>query len=710
MIGKDSHHHPSSAARQFTLVSLLLYLSLVVAGSVNAESLDDLLNLSLEDLDNYKISAPTRSEIKLSDSPDSVTLITYEQIQQSAAQTIPELLRSVAGVNVRWNPMVQTIDIRGYGSNPFTSKVLLLIDGVPYNSWNKGGFPQHPGFDFFNLDNVKHIEVVRGPGSALYGENALNGVINIVTLAGEEISRAHVSSRGGARNTRSLTAYYGGKLSEDSSLFVSGQVLESQLPTELWADESDADAKGYDIYIKGKYKKVQASWYRKQDSFDGFVHDVAPGLQFVSAKEIGQTVNIASLQFDHKDVDGRWSTKMTGSFSNRNGSHCGSCHAPAQSESFQVEEDHGYQALANVLLGYHELEHHDLLIGAEWRRIDAGDHSHEFSGSQQTHNPSEPATHHVNQPYSYRKAAIYAQDTMSFMNDSLKFIAGVRYETKTSPFLFSDELYPRIAIVSKPIDNLTVRAGWKKAARYPTFSELYLDTWFVAFQTPGGAIPLASFEPNPELQPEYIESFDLGFEYNFGSPIRAKLDLYHNEIEDTISIAYPVQRSENHPNDAIVRGLEMELKAEPSESVSMYINWAVQINQENGNGTDSMGNRLNFSYAPRHKINLGATYRPTEAFTAVIDINWKDEYMAPAFWYQHAFEDPTPVPLDDYAIVNIDLSYRPSLGALYKGKPLRISLSGKNVTNETPFETLTGFGGRITGREWYLSVAYDWNL
>ena len=115
--------------------------------------------------EEIRIKAPAKIEQPISKVPNSVTVITAQQIRESGARTIPELLRLVAGVNIRWNPMVQTIDIRGFGTNPFTSRVLLMIDGVPYNAWDKGGFPQHPSLDFFVLQNVKRIEVVRGPGS-----------------------------------------------------------------------------------------------------------------------------------------------------------------------------------------------------------------------------------------------------------------------------------------------------------------------------------------------------------------------------------------------------------------------------------------------------------------------------------------------------------------------------------------------------------------
>jgi outer membrane cobalamin receptor len=119
------------------------------AVSVAGTTLEELLELSFEDIINYEVVTPTKGGKSLLKTPSTVSVISYQDIQRSAETTIPELLRQLPGVNVRWNPMVQTIDIRGFGSNPFTSRVLLLIDGVPYNSWNKGGFPQHPGFDFF---------------------------------------------------------------------------------------------------------------------------------------------------------------------------------------------------------------------------------------------------------------------------------------------------------------------------------------------------------------------------------------------------------------------------------------------------------------------------------------------------------------------------------------------------------------------------------
>src|SRR5947209_18823650 len=145
---------------------LIVALPLTAQNSQTPKSIGEVTLFGEEQL---KVEAATKTEIPISKAPSAVTVVTAKQISESGARTVPDLLRLVAGVNVRWNPMTQTIDIRGFGENPFANRVLLLIDGLPYNSGDTGGLPLSPAFDFFPVENIKRIEVVRGPGSSLYG-------------------------------------------------------------------------------------------------------------------------------------------------------------------------------------------------------------------------------------------------------------------------------------------------------------------------------------------------------------------------------------------------------------------------------------------------------------------------------------------------------------------------------------------------------------
>src|SRR6185295_7122421 len=116
------------------------------------------------------------------EAPGATFVITGEEIERSGAANIFDLLRRVPGVDIRYTPMGGHISIRSTGASPFSEEVLLLIDGSPYNSPDKGGFPGHPNYSgFFPLDRIARIEIVRGPVSVLYGANAFGGVVNIVS-------------------------------------------------------------------------------------------------------------------------------------------------------------------------------------------------------------------------------------------------------------------------------------------------------------------------------------------------------------------------------------------------------------------------------------------------------------------------------------------------------------------------------------------------
>src|SRR5207253_2599594 len=109
-----------------------------------------------------------------------------------------------------------------------------------YNSGDTGGFPLSPAYDFFPVQNVKRIEIVKGPGSSLYGENAYWGVINIVTLSAADVSGSALEAFGGSRSTGSITGMWGGDVG-GSSLLASARIMRTQFPLEFWEDDGSKD-------------------------------------------------------------------------------------------------------------------------------------------------------------------------------------------------------------------------------------------------------------------------------------------------------------------------------------------------------------------------------------------------------------------------------------------------------------------------------------
>ncbi len=182
-------------------------------------SVEDLRDLSIEELSNLPVTSVSKSAQPLSEAPASIFVISADDIRRSGARTIPEMLRLAPNLFVaRINPSDYVITARGFSTSfdaqNFSNKLLVLIDGRSvYNPLFSGMY-----WDLQDVlpENIDRIEVISGPGATLWGANAVNGVVNIITRAASETQGGIVSL--GAGNLRSsASVQYGGKFSEDAS-------------------------------------------------------------------------------------------------------------------------------------------------------------------------------------------------------------------------------------------------------------------------------------------------------------------------------------------------------------------------------------------------------------------------------------------------------------------------------------------------------------
>lgn len=157
---------------------LLLHIS-AAAYSREDDGGIDFTSLSLEELKNVKITSASRTPEKLSETAAAVFVITGDDIRRSGATNIPEVLRMAPGVQVaRISATEWAVNIRGLNEQ-FSNKLLVLVDGRSvYTHVYSGVF-----WDMQDtlLEDIERIEIIRGPGAALWGVNAVNGVINIIT-------------------------------------------------------------------------------------------------------------------------------------------------------------------------------------------------------------------------------------------------------------------------------------------------------------------------------------------------------------------------------------------------------------------------------------------------------------------------------------------------------------------------------------------------
>jgi len=689
---------------RFLIVSLFLVAVPLFSQQPPVRTVGEVTLFGEEEL---KVESATKTEVPISKAPGAVTVITAKQIQESGARSVPDLLRLVSGLNVRWNPMTQTMDIRGFGENPFSSRVLLLIDGAPMNSGDTGGFPLSPAFDLFPVQAIKRIEIVRGPGSALYGENAYWGVINILTLSGEDLAGGNVQLFGGDRSTSSVNAMYGTRLA-NGSILGGVRLVRSIFPVAFWIDD-DSRYKSADVFVKASHRDMQLSVYHHTDEMGGFAEELPPeagfppGSVFRSAHKLEQILDIVAFRYNRAPEDAKITYGADVSWSHRNGMHCAGCHAAPEKPEFEHRESHGYQAIGDFRVGLKMIPGHDILLGAEARRLDRGAHEHELS----------PAGSVVN---GYDKYAVYAQDQFEIVKDRLRAVAGLRYDGKTD--LFGSKTSPRLAFVYTPSDRLVVRGGYGTAFRFPTFSELYQTSWFFNASSEQGffpGFPLSVFAPNPDLKPEQIRTFEVGAEYQISPTLSAKADLYRSRVKDFIVIAQhfrfgPGQLSdlqfENQADEATITGAEVELRANMTGRVTGFVNWTHQTHDQNGHSLDSSGNPMEFVYAPENKLNLGAYAGPFGPWRGALELSWRDSYVGPRAWYlvRSGFMDPTVRPLPSYTLLNARVSYDIPSRLGTRDLPIRFTLFGNNLLDEDAEETIVGAPMNLAGKEIFGQV------
>src|SRR5580658_1720221 len=192
---------------------LLLWPSLW--GQAQSSLPQSLADASLEDLLNMQVTSVSKEDQKLAQVAAAVFVITQEDIRRSGATSIPDLLRMVPGMDVaQINANTWAISARGFNSQ-FANKLLVMVDSrAVYTpllggvSWDTVDVP---------LEDIDRIEVIRGPGGTVWGNNAVNGVINIITKRARDTQGAAVTGGGGTLGQGFGTAQYGGSIKEGTA-------------------------------------------------------------------------------------------------------------------------------------------------------------------------------------------------------------------------------------------------------------------------------------------------------------------------------------------------------------------------------------------------------------------------------------------------------------------------------------------------------------
>lgn len=268
------------------------------AAPLAADEIDAILDLEFEDLVGVTITSVKRSKEDLFDSAAAVFVLTAEDIRRSSANTIPDLLRLVPGLNVAQSGNASwAISARGF-QDKFSNKLLVMVDGRTIYTTSFGGvYWEHLDLP---LQDIERIEVIRGPGGSVWGANAVNGVIHIITRDTAETTGWQLRTGAGNEHLGFGSVRYGDALSPETTYRIyaqgsrrdevaqaSNQRLQQDDPTHLQTGFrlDTRDTSNSHITIQGDIFKFNADMTLGVPDIDGLLSGAAGTRNIVAGRE-----------------------------------------------------------------------------------------------------------------------------------------------------------------------------------------------------------------------------------------------------------------------------------------------------------------------------------------------------------------------------------------------------------------------------------------
>lgn len=546
---------PARASRRLDLAALLLA---ALARTAAGEEIQRLKRLSLEELLDVPITAASGLPERPSDTPWSAHVVTEETIRARGYATLLDLLEDMPQFEIQHKDSEtrrNIVSVRGLFGN---ERLLILYDGVRVTPPSGNIYALSTQF---SLRGAKRVEIVVGPMSALYGPDAVSGVINIVTKKGGDLGGARLSGGYGSYGTSDVSASAGASFLGGAEFSATAHRYASDepfLPGRYPGDFSAAPpvpARPYDagsgsLFFHGRLNLglLETGWLRMDESHSSAT-GVKPEFSLYDEDARFQTVyDTFYAKHSFFSDDYRWKldthaafhsyeidpeSRFINSFSNFRDAY-----KYGYDRTFEFREQVTYRlaAEASLIAGVSYEDHASLAYSADLDHpFDPGrsadSQGYLYTGSDVVDLNGNPLGIPVDFHYlQYRNLGAFAQ--LGLKRDSWSVMLGARYDHHTG---YGDAVNPRIGVVFEPREKLAVKANYGEALLTP--SPFRTHGHFGSF-TPttnglGQITGLQSFFfhlTNPGLRPEKLRAWDAGASYRFTEGFWATLNGYYTEV------------------------------------------------------------------------------------------------------------------------------------------------------------------------------------
>jgi len=542
---------------------------------------DELTSLSIEELLSIEVYSASKFTQKTMEAPSAVTVVTAEDIRNYGHRTLADVLAGVRGMYVSYDRNYQYLGVRGFNRpGDYNSRILLMVDGYRLNDpvYDQASV----GTEFpLDMDLVERVEIVRGPGSSIYGSNAFFAEVNVITRRGRDFDGAEVSAEAASYGSGKGRLTYGAEMENGVELLLSATVSDSA-GRDLYFPEYDNPATGNGVArnldgdryhslfgklvhagftLTGAYasrtKQVPTAAYGAQFNDPGFgTTDVQGYADLAYYGELGERWDIAGHAFyadytyagtypfgppvvmNKDETEGRWGgaeLRLTGRF-----------------------------------------DKHKLVLGAEYQD--------NFRQDQRNFDVA-PYALYLDDRRSSTREGIYLQDEIMLM-PGLLLNAGARYDRYSTVV---DTLNPRLALIYSPWKTTSFKALYGTAFRAPNAFEQYYHDGNV------------TQKPSPNLKPEEITSYEFVAEHEPQPNFRLTASVYRNEISGLLNqVVDPADGLLVFQNlgQARTQGAEFEAERAWSGDMRLRASYAWQITRDQTTGAE-------LENSPRQLAKLG---------------------------------------------------------------------------------------------------------
>ncbi|MFM2296014.1 MAG: hypothetical protein RLZZ350_2427 [Verrucomicrobiota bacterium] len=584
-----------------------------------AMSFEQLLDINVE-----KTTTASRYQQTLAQAPASVSIVTHDEIVKLGHRSLAEILSGVRGLYVAYDRNYTYLGVRGF-SRPgdYNSRILVLVDGQRVND---GIFDQAPlGTDFpVDVDLIDRVEVVRGPSSAVYGNNAFFGVINVITRRGAQLNGVEASLALGSWETWHGRFSYGKKFANDLELLFSGSFHWSEGQSQLYFPEFNTSSNNVNNGVASHMDQDHAHNYLLSLNY----HDWTIEGVFSTREKIVPTAAYATdfNNHDFKTTDQRALFDVKYHHTIRDNTEV---NAKTYFDHYDFVGDYPTlgvitrdKATADAWGGElqiaHHLGQHTFSAGVELRKY--------FSQNQDTFTVN-PYNSVFDNPQSELVVGGFAQANLQLCRQ-VTLDAGGRFDYFER---FGDSLNPRLALIYQPVEATTFKALYGTAFRAPNAYELYYCG--------------TGFDPaKRKLQPEKITTYEGVWEQQVTKWLRFSTSGFYYEvcnlIEQTINPGNGLLTFQNL-DEAKGYGAEFELEARHHSGALARVSYT-EARTENSMTKTSLVN------SPRHLAK----------FTGLVPLYRDKIFAGVEVQYTASVHGQTGADVGDYWLVNFNLYAR----------------------------------------------------